>query len=116
MSQEFQDWYKEMVRQTLTDCISPLNNKNKYVVEIDALGLCMERFKLKKHYNPPKRYCQILLTELHIQAQQKLGKLRDPDEQKRCQEIIRTTLSDRRASNRKNPKGVEVTDIFADTE
>lgn len=115
MSQEFQEWCQEIIRQCILDCVRPSAQRCNHVVMNDPYGLCLERFKEKKGYPAPAEYRQNMLNEMHDQAEQllKTEVLKDPDQINRCQEIIEKTVSDKRAS-KKNPKAVENIDIFAE--
>lgn len=116
MSQEFEIWCKDMIQQCIRECVRPSSQlNNKYVKDNDPYGLCLVRYKEKKGYPAPVEYRQYLLNEMHNEAERLLSKniLMDPDQIKRCKEIIEKTVSDKR-SQKKSPKGVENIDIFAD--
>lgn len=105
MSKAFKDWSMETIRQCIKECVRPGTQPNNvYVVNNDPYGLCLNRYKSEKGNTAPVEYRQYLLTEIHNTAQHSLRFLKDPDEVKRCQEIINKTESDNRALSRKYRK------------
>lgn len=119
MSQEFEKWCKDMIQQCIRECVRPsASRSNEYVEDNDPYGLCLKRYKEKKEYPAPVEYRQYLLREMHNAAERLLNKniLKDPEEIRRCQEIIRKTESDNRALKKKDRKKNDTIQIFDDSD
>ena len=115
MSRKFQEFMHSIVHDSLKEWIRPcLEKTNPFIRRNDPYGLCLEKYKSSRHQSPNSHYRTELLFKMNRMAKNTVPRLTDPEEIRRCKEIVEKTETDRRADKKvRKKKGPEIIDIFA---